>query len=82
MTAKARDAGLNVGKLTAEMKRLRAAEQGVRPGDIIVEVGQDEVDKPTDVAARVAKSKEEGKKSVLLLIDRQDDLRFVALPLK
>ncbi len=30
MTAKARDAGLNVGKLTTEMKRLRAAEQGVR----------------------------------------------------
>jgi serine protease Do len=62
--------------------RSAAAEQGVRPGDVIVEVGQDEVEKPTDVTAKVAKAKEEGKKSLLLLVDRQSDLRFVALPLK
>lgn len=62
--------------------RSPAAEQGVRPGDVVVEVGQEEVEKPTDITAKVAKAKEEGKKSLLLLIDRQGDLRFVALPLK
>lgn len=62
--------------------RAGASEQGVRPGDVIMEVGQEEVQKPADVSAKVAKAKEEGKKSLLLLIDRQSDLRFVALPLK
>jgi serine protease Do len=68
--------------VTAVDARSSAAEQGVRPGDLIIEVGQEEVAKPADVASRVAKFKGEGKKSVLLLIDRADDLRFVALPLK
>jgi len=62
--------------------RAAAAEQGVRPGDLIIEIGQEEVSSPSDVAGKVAKAKEDGKKSLLLLLDRQNDLRFVALPLK
>jgi serine protease Do len=58
-----------------------AAEKGVRPGDVIVEVSQQEVANPADIAARIQKAREEGKRSVLLLVDRQGDLRFVALPL-
>ncbi|MDW5535670.1 MULTISPECIES: DegQ family serine endoprotease [Azospirillum] len=58
-----------------------AAEKGLRAGDVIIEVGQEEVRKPEDVTAKVQKAKEQSKKSVLLLVDRKGDLRFVAIPL-
>jgi len=58
-----------------------ASEKGVRAGDVIVEVGQEEVKSPADVTAKVQKAREQGKKSILLLVERQGDLRFVALPL-
>jgi serine protease Do len=56
-----------------------AARKGLRPGDVIVEVGQEEVSAPGDVSRKVKKAKEDGRKSVLMLVDRQGDLRFVAL---
>ena len=56
-----------------------AGEENLRPGDVIVEVGQEEVNSPPEVAAKVNEAKSEDKKSVLLLIDRGGDLRFVAL---
>lgn len=58
-----------------------AAEKGVRPGDAIVEVGQEEVKTAADVGAKISKAKEQGRKSVLLLVERGGDLRFVALTL-
>lgn len=58
-----------------------AAEKGIRPGDVIIELSQEEVKAPADVAAKVQKAREQNRKSVLLLIERQGDLRFVALPL-
>jgi serine protease Do len=56
-------------------------EESLRPGDVIVEVGQEEVNSPPEVAAKVNQARQDDKKSVLLLIDRQGDLRFVALRL-
>ncbi|MFO1070350.1 MAG: Do family serine endopeptidase [Geminicoccaceae bacterium] len=56
-----------------------AANEGLKAGDLIVEVNQEEVATPDEVAGKVAKLKQDGKKSVLLLVDRQGDLRFVAL---
>jgi serine protease Do len=56
-----------------------AGAEALRPGDVIVEVGQEEVNSPPEVAAKVNQAQQENKKSVLLLIDRQGDLRFVAL---
>ena len=56
-----------------------AGEENLRPGDVIVEVGQEEVNSPPEVAAKVNEAKDGDKKSVLLLIDRGGDLRFVAL---
>jgi serine protease Do len=56
-----------------------ASKESLRPGDIIVEVGQEEVNSPPEVAAKVGQAQQEDKKSVLLLVDRQGDLRFVAL---
>ncbi|MEI8394185.1 MAG: DegQ family serine endoprotease [Rhodospirillaceae bacterium] len=58
-----------------------AAEKSIRPGDVIVEVGQQEVISPADVATKIQKARDESKKSVLMLVDRQGDLRFVALAL-
>jgi serine protease Do len=58
-----------------------AADKNVRAGDVIVEVSQQEVAAPADVAANIKKAREEGRKSVLMLVDRQGDLRFVALAL-
>ena len=58
------------------------AEQSVRQGDLIVEVNQEEVSTAGDVAARIARAKTANKKTVLLLIDRQGDLRFVPVKLK
>ncbi len=58
-----------------------AADENLRPGDLVVEVGQEAVGTPADLVARVEKEKKAGKKAALLLIDRQGDLRFVALRL-
>jgi len=58
-----------------------AAEKGLKAGDVIIEVGQEEVRKPEDVTAKVQKAKEQSRKSILLLVDRKGDLRFVAIPL-
>lgn len=60
-----------------------AAEKPIRPGDVIVEVGQEAVSTPADVSKRVEALKKDGKKSVLLLLSsNQGDVRFVALTLK
>ena len=56
-----------------------AAEKGLREGDVVVEVGQQEVSSPSEVTSRVEEAKEQGRKSVLFLIDRQGEMRFVAL---
>lgn len=56
-------------------------EKGVRPGDVIVEVAQQEVRTPKEVMDKVAAAKSAGKKSVLLLLYRGGDLRFVAIKL-
>ncbi len=58
-----------------------ASKESLRAGDVIVEVGQEEVHSPPEVAAKVNQARQDDKKSVLLLIDRQGDLRFVALRL-
>lgn len=56
-----------------------ASGENIRAGDVIVEVGQEEVNSPPEVMAKINEALEQDKKSVLLLIDRQGDLRFVAL---
>lgn len=60
----------------------KAAEKGIRPGDVIVEVGQEPVTTPSEVEERVRKAREGGRKSVLFLIQTKDDLRFVPLSIQ
>jgi len=58
-----------------------AAQKNIVAGDVIVEVTQEEVKSPDDVAKRIAAVKTAGRNSVLLLIsDAKGELRFVALP--
>jgi serine protease Do len=56
-----------------------AAEKGVRPGDVIVEVGQEPVTIPAEVEARIDEARTAGRGSVLFLIQSGGDLRFVPL---
>ena len=56
-----------------------AAEKGIRPGDVIVEVSQEEVSTVADVASKIKAARDSGRKSVLLLLEGQSGLRFVAL---
>lgn len=56
-----------------------SAAKQVRPGDIIVEVNQREVATPEQVEEQVASALASGRKSVLLLVEGQAGLRFVAV---
>lgn len=56
-----------------------AAEKGIRPGDVIAEISQEEVVTPADIAAGIKEARKSGRKSVLMLVEGQAGLRFVAL---
>ena len=56
-----------------------ASDKGIRPGDVIVEVTQQEVKTPAQIAAKIDEAKKQGHKSVLLLVDHGGDLHFVVL---
>jgi serine protease Do len=59
-----------------------ASEKRIVPGDTIVEINQEPVSKPSDVADRTKALKDQGRKSALLLVaNAQGDVRFVALNL-
>ena len=58
-----------------------AAARGVRPGDLIMEAAQEEVKNPGEVSSKIDEAKKSGRKSILLLVERQGDLRFIALRL-
>ena len=60
-------------------KNSAAADKGVHPGDVIMEAAQQEVKSPEELSGKVDEAKKSGRKSILLLVERQGDLRFVAL---
>ena len=72
-------AGLSGVLITGVAADGTAAEKGLRPGDVIVEVGQEEVRTPAQIVAKVTEARESGRKSVLLLVNRKGDLRFFAV---
>jgi serine protease Do len=59
-----------------------AADRGLKPGDVIVEVQQEEVSSPADVQQRVESVRKAGRASVLFLVQSSDGLRWVPLSLK
>ena len=58
-----------------------AYEKGLRAGDVITEAGQHPVNTTQDFQTRLEEVKEAGRKSLLLLVRRAGDPRFVALGL-
>ncbi|MBL8838747.1 MAG: DegQ family serine endoprotease [Alphaproteobacteria bacterium] len=56
-----------------------AAERGLRAGDVIVEVGQEEVTTPQQVAAKIQQARAQNRRSILVMIERQGEQRFVGL---
>lgn len=58
-----------------------AWEKGLRAGDVITEAGQQKVASIAELEARVAEAEEAGRKSLLLLVRRAGEPRFVALNL-
>jgi serine protease Do len=70
--------GLVVSDVNVESE---AYEKGLRAGDIIAEAGQQAVATPEDLEARITAAEEAGRKSLLLLVRRNGEPRFVALSL-
>ena len=58
-----------------------AYEKGLRAGDIITEAGQQKVNSIAEFETRLEEVKDAGRKSLLLLVRRGGDPRFVALSL-
>ncbi|MEO1291441.1 MAG: DegQ family serine endoprotease [Pseudomonadota bacterium] len=56
-----------------------AAERGVRPGDVLLEVSQKPVDSPREASDAIEDARDEGKGSVLLMLQRNGATRFVAV---
>ncbi len=66
--------------VTAVDPKSIAAEKGVKAGDVIAEVGQESVQQPEDMKARIEALKKEGRKNALLLIaSKNGDLRFAVI---
>ena len=57
-----------------------AADAGIAPGDIVERVGSDKVATPEQVMSGVEKAKSSHKSSVLVMVNRGGNQRFVALP--
>jgi len=58
-----------------------SAEKGLRPGDVVVEVNQSPVARPSDVVAQIERARDAGRRTVLMLVRRDGNGRFVALQL-
>lgn len=59
-----------------------ASAKGLRAGDLIVEAGQQPVATVADLNARITEAREAGRQSVLILIRREGEPRFVALSIE
>ncbi|MGQ3075234.1 MAG: PDZ domain-containing protein, partial [Ferrovibrionaceae bacterium] len=59
-----------------------AAQRDVQPGDLILEVGQNEVKTPDDVIGRAKEAQGQKRRSVLVLLQRGADRRYLTIPFK
>jgi serine protease Do len=67
--------------VTAVDESSEAFEKGLRPGDVITEAGQQKIASIADLEERISAARDAGRKSLLLLVRRAGDPRFVALSL-
>ncbi|WP_397540918.1 DegQ family serine endoprotease [Salipiger aestuarii] len=68
--------------VTAVDENSEAFEKGLRGGDVITEAGQAQVLSISDLESKIDEAREAGRKSILLLVRRGGDPRFVALTLE
>ena len=61
--------------------RGEAASKGLDSGDVIVEMNQQSVNDPKAIQTLIEKAKKAKRSSILLLVNREGDVRFVALRL-
>ena len=73
------DSGLVITAINPDSE---AASKGLLEGDVITEAGQEAVVTVADLQARIEAATEAGRKSLLLLVRRGGDPRFVALVLE
>ncbi|MBN8999599.1 MAG: PDZ domain-containing protein, partial [Rhizobiales bacterium] len=60
-----------------------AEEKGIQPGEVVVEVAQEQVSKPSDIQARLDQLRKDGRKLAQFLIaNPAGELRFVSLALE
>ena len=57
------------------------AQRGLQPGNVIIEVQQEPVATPAEVEQKFSRARAAHRKSVLLLVQTQDGMRFVPVPL-
>ncbi|MEM1431713.1 MAG: Do family serine endopeptidase [Pseudomonadota bacterium] len=71
------------GLVVAEVDQTSEAfEKGLREGDLITEAGQQPIATIADFQARMEEAQEAGRKSLLLLVRRAGEPRFVALSIE
>ncbi|WP_404385256.1 DegQ family serine endoprotease [Caenispirillum salinarum] len=68
--------GVVVSDLSADSD---AAQKGIRPGDVIAEVNQTRVSSAGEIREQVAQARDNGRKSVLLMVQGDTGSRFVAV---
>ncbi len=74
------DDGVNGVYILKVIEGSNAEDKNIKAGEIIVEVGQEAVSKPSDVTARIKALKADGRKNALLMIStKAGDIRFVVV---
>ena len=73
------DSGVSGLVVTNVDEMSEAFEKGLRAGDVITEAGQQKIASIAELEARIAEAREAGRRSILLLVRRAGDPRFVAL---
>jgi serine protease Do len=58
-----------------------AAEHGFKTGDVIVEVGGQQVSSPADIRKVISTARTDGKRTVLMRVKSGEGTKFVAVPL-
>ncbi len=75
--------GIKGAVITGVDPNSTAADKRLQAGDVIVEIGQQPVSSPSDVAKLLDNLKKDGKKSALLYVaNAQGDMRYVALAME
>jgi serine protease Do len=59
-----------------------AAGQGLRPGDLVVAIGDTPLSAPGEATQAAAAARKAGRKNLLLRVEREGNTRFIALPIE